>query len=177
MDGPLTRRQIVGRLMVTTGVAAILVYAGPGLVPHYTPDPATPPSGADPTVPQFETFLALSRIVLARSDLDQNVARHLFEAFMDEPWGVDHISSAYAALRGDAAVQLKLLTPDDRWFVSHLVSTWYLGVYYREGQPPQRIAYEGALMHQAMQGLAPAPLQSVGFGKWTEPPAGAEALR
>jgi hypothetical protein len=162
--------------MVTTGVAAILVYAGSALV-RRTANHSTPPSGADPTLPTFDMFLALSRIVLARSDLDQSVARRMFEVFMDEPWAGDRILSAYAALRGDATASSSNLGSDDRWFVSHLISTWYLGVYYREGEPPQRIAYAGALMHEAMQGLAPAPFQSVGFGKWSELPAGAEIGR
>jgi hypothetical protein len=185
VEGPLTRRQILGRLMVTTSVAALAVYSGSAVVRHYAGNDSMPPPAADPDIPQFEVFLELSRIVLARSDLDQSVAQRIYQAFMQEPWGPLHIRSAYAALCGDAApgsqdtgarhaAPLENLAADDQWFVSHLVSTWYLGVYYLENQLPQRMTYEGALMYRALHGLIPAPFQSVGFGKWTEPPAGAD---
>ena len=57
------------------------------------------------------------------------------------------------------------------WFTSHLLSTWYLGIYYHEQRPTRRVAYETALMFDAIRGRLPIPfVEATGFGVWSEPP-------
>lgn len=144
-----------------------------------------PPVG-DPYSPSFEVFLALSQIVLMRTDLDIPFARQMFQLFLREPWGPKHVSTAYAALRnvvitraqrgGREAVEQATLPYGERWFISHLVTTWYTGVYYHPEEPTQWMTLHGAVMFDPTRGLIPKPYeQSVGFGKWADPPKGGSA--
>ncbi len=142
-----------------------------------------PPPG-DPNAPSFEVFVALSQIVLLRDQLDESAARRMYELFVDEPWGPKHVHTAYKALRAAivernrkadrmAPAPLNALGPGEKWFVSHLVTTWYLGVYYHEQRPTQRVTYTHALMFDAIRGTLPIPyLESTGFGAWAELPPG-----
>jgi hypothetical protein len=144
---------------------------------------ALPPPG-DPQAPSFEVFLELSRIVLLRDRLDEQTARSMYRIFRDEQWGPKHIHTAYAVLRaaiierGKKAnpanpVSRSVLGAGEKWFVSHLITTWYLGVYYHERHPTQRITYEHALMFDAVRGTLPIPyFESTGYGAWAELPAG-----
>ena len=63
------------------------------------------------------------------------------------------VDNPYVRMHPEAAA----LAPGERWFVSHLVSIWYLGVYYHEQRSIQRITSDGALMYEAVRGLLPAP--------------------
>jgi Membrane bound FAD containing D-sorbitol dehydrogenase len=141
------------------------------------------PATGNPFAPSYEVFLALSRIVLMRSKLDEAIARKLFDVFSDEPWGLKHIGHAYAVLRNevvaannrkqDGPAPLSRLGEGEQWFVGHLVTTWYLGIYYHEQRPTQRITYAGALMFDAVTGLLPVTyFESVGYGSWIAPPDG-----
>jgi Membrane bound FAD containing D-sorbitol dehydrogenase len=141
------------------------------------------PQPGSVTSPSLEIFEALSRIVLAREKLDEHIARHIYGVMIDEPWGPKHMSTAYAELRTEllerrrkiALVEKSLLLALGRgelWFVMHVITTWYLGIYYHEQRPTQRITFEGALMHEAVRGYIPTPyVESVGFGAWTRLPA------
>jgi hypothetical protein len=140
-----------------------------------------PPAG-DPNAPTFEVFMALLRIVLLREQLDEEVSRRMYRLFLDEPWGRKHIHTAYAALRAaiiernqsadrTAPAPSDVLGPDEKWFVSHLITTWYLGVYYHERRPTQRVTYDRALMFDAIRGTIPIPfLESTGYGAWADLP-------
>jgi hypothetical protein len=183
MNIRLSRRQLAGMLVILAGGAAAAVWA----VPHGDKsklDLALPEAG-DPNKPSLEVFAALSRIVLLRSDLDPEVTQRMYKVFMDEPWGPKHVGTAYGRLRRaiiarnsmprDAEpVPLDPLDGGEKWFVSHLLVTWYLGVYYHEKRPTQRITLDGALMFESVRGLMPKPfLESTGFGAWAElPPTG-----
>jgi hypothetical protein len=105
----------------------------------------------------------------------------MYDVFMQEPWGPKHVGHAYALLReailkagssgGREPVSFSALQSGERWFISHLVTTWYLGIYYHEQRPTRRITLIGALMYEAARGIAPTPyFESVGFGAWSEPP-------
>ncbi|MEX2128375.1 MAG: sugar dehydrogenase complex small subunit [Xanthobacteraceae bacterium] len=175
------RRLALGLLAVAGGSAA-------GVWSFYGRDRSAVeldlPGGGNPFAPSYEVFLALSQIVLMREKLDEEIARRLFAVFSNEPWGLKHIGHAYAVLRDELAhtgtaeraapISLARLGDGERWFVGHLVTTWYLGVYYHEERPTQRITYAGALMFDAVEGLLPVTyFESVGYGSWVEPPAAA----
>jgi hypothetical protein len=113
--------------------------------------------------PSYEQFLALNKIVTVKENLDDEVAQKMFKVFMDEPWGPEHIKSTYRALHastlasaGNQEMPILMegvkLTKGERWFVSHLLTTWYVGVYYHEERPNQRITFDGALMYESLQG-------------------------
>jgi hypothetical protein len=138
-----------------------------------------PPAGNT----SFEIFLALSRIVLIQADLDQAVARQMYDLFMAEPWGPKHIGTAYVELRetfsklgqrgGQETIAQTSLPDGERWFISHLVTTWYVGVYYHPERPAKWITLHGAMMFRAVRGLLPKRYrESVGSGRWARPPEG-----
>jgi hypothetical protein len=131
--------------------------------------------------PDFDIFLTLCRIVLMRERLDSAVARQLYQLFLDEPWGAKHIATAYAALRevliarksrgGMDAVAKAKLPQGEIWFISHLATTWYVGVYYHPGRPTRWITLEHALMFDAARDIYPTRFRdNVGFGAWAAPP-------
>jgi hypothetical protein len=175
----VSRRQLAAVLTLTAcgGAAAFL-----SIRPDRTHFTLTLPPAGDPNNPTLEIFEALCRLVLAREHLDITLTQRMYEVFADEPWGRKHIGHAYAALREAIAREawsprsgdtppLARLDPGERWFVSHLVTTWYLGIYYHEQRPTQRITHDGALMYTALKDLAPVPyVEGYGFGRWADPP-------
>ena len=139
--------------------------------------------------PSYDQFLALSKIVTVKETLDDEVARKMFKVFMDEPWGPEHIKSTYRALHASTLASAGnqdmpellegvKLTKGERWFVSHMLTTWYLGVYYHEDRSDQRITYEGALMYEALQGaMFPWFTGERTPGYWTETPTAYKAKK
>ena len=129
-------------------------------LPRLAPDPSAAPA--------FPVFYRLSQLVTGRVDLDRGVARRMFEAFRDEPWAGKHLATAYALVADaletagpgatlDGVLSAGVLEDGERWFVSHLLTTWYLGVYYHPDRPSVRITYRGALMHEAVADYRPTP--------------------
>src|SRR5438105_11641128 len=97
MNVTLTRRDIATALLAIagTGVAPFLADAQTDL----TKLQLTLPPLANRNAPTFETFKALSQIVLLRTDFDIPTAQKYFDLFLAEPWGGKHIGNAYAILR------------------------------------------------------------------------------
>jgi len=140
-----------------------------------------PEAGKAETV-SFSVFYALSQLVTLREQLVEPVARRMFPLFMEEPWGRHHIHSTYAqllVLLGVSTGKLVHIHPvafdrlgkGQAWFASHLLTTWYLGVYYHESSVPVRVAHSEALMYAAVAPVLPAPFAgATGYGLWGEPP-------
>lgn len=140
------------------------------------------PDAPDLDNPTFDLFVALSKLVTLRSSLDVLTAERMYPLFMDEPWGPHHISSSYIQILDiigippyaklpNAGVIRSKLGKGQAWFTSHLLTTWYLGIYYHEQRPTRRVAYETALMFEAVRGGTSVPLvEATGFGGWTVPP-------
>jgi hypothetical protein len=176
----LTRRQAAAILVAICGSAAAGWWEI-GRQGRKALELSLPPAG-DSNAPSFEVFMELSRIVLLRDQLDVQIALRMYRLFMDEPWGAKHIHVAYTSLRSAIIERGRkanrknpaprsVLGPSENWFVSHLVTTWYLGIYYHEQRPTQRIAYEQALLFDAVRGTLPIPyLESTGYGTWAELP-------
>jgi hypothetical protein len=175
----LTRREMAQCLMAVTGSALLADWAS--AQDDNTRLQITLPAAGGSEASSFEIFLALSRIVLIQADLDRAVARQMYDLFIAEPYGGKHIATAYAALRAsflalgqhggaDTVAQAKL-PYGETWFISHLVTTWYVGVYYHPERPTHWITLGGAMMYRAARGLVPKPYEeSVGFGNWARPP-------
>lgn len=130
----------------------------------------------------FSLFLALSQLVTLRPLLDEQVARRMHSLFLDEPWGPHHIQSTYAQLveameqaggcsKPCPSAANIALGKGQAWFAGHLLTTWYLGIYYHERLPPVRVAYAEALMFDAVRPWLPSRFSGhTGFGQWEAAP-------
>lgn len=133
----------------------------------------------------LEVFSALSSMITLRDNLDAETTRRMYKVFMDEPWAPDHIlrlhkklGAAIAAGADRKKLSLKdekwQLDDGEKWFAGHLLTTWYLGIYYHEKRPTQRITFEYALMFDSVRGLVPIPFfENTPFGEWGDPPKSA----
>lgn len=131
----------------------------------------------------FDMFYALSQLVTLRTHLDESVARRMYPLFLEELWGAHHIQSTYSELW--ATLRQTNSTPGhahpaasgqlgkgQAWFASHVLTTWYLGVYYHERTAPIRVMHSDALMFDAAGTTLPRPyVEAGGFGFWGELPA------
>ncbi|NBX04213.1 MAG: hypothetical protein EBR02_09205 [Alphaproteobacteria bacterium] len=170
----LTRRKLVQMLALLGAGGATWRYWQ-----HFAQDETVikaPAAPADAEHPSLQIFAALCAMVTLRDDLDHETTKKMYDVFMDEPWGPQHIAGAYQkmyhALGGKKPATK--LSDGESWFVSHLLTTWYLGIYYHEKRPTQRITYEHALMFNIIRELAPIPfIDSTGFGHWAHAPESA----
>ncbi len=132
------------------------------------------------STPSLETFAALSSLITLHDDLDADSIARMYKVFMDEPWAPEHIEGLHKKIIGALSDEKKRpslkdpvwkFTDGESWFAGHLLTTWYLGIYYHEERPTQRILYENALQFRAIKGVMPIPyLENVGYGAWTSPP-------
>jgi hypothetical protein len=178
-DISLTRREIAICLLAATASSALPHWAA--AQDDHTHLNITLPAAGGANGASFEVFIALSQIVLIETDLDRAVARRLYDLFMAEPYGPKHIATCYAGLRetfskrgergGQDTFAHTKLAYGETWFISHLVTTWYVGVYYHPERPTQWIMLQEAMMYRPARGLIPEPYyESVGFGSWANPP-------
>jgi len=179
----LSRRALLAALIGSGIVTGLWRHLIAGAEANPFPDLKLPEPGPTDRPPSFEIFLALSQLVTLRQQLDDAVARRMFPLFLDEPWGEHHIHSTYAQIlsltrtSGDELLQQahpaasSTLGKGQAWFAAHLLTTWYLGIYYHERMPPVRVAYSEALMHDIAHPAIPRRfVEAVGFGSWSSPP-------
>lgn len=139
------------------------------------------PAPGDALAPTFEIFLALSKILLVRETVNETVGRKIFDLLVGEPWGAKHIGTAYAILyrhvvhlrepAGGNMLGKAPLPEGERWFIGHVITTWYIGVYYHPERPTSWLTLRDALMYEPVRDILPEPYAgSTGFGAWAEPP-------
>lgn len=129
----------------------------------------------------LDAFMRLSAIVTGVERLDRETARRILDLIRAEPWGKEHLAQIGAKLLPSGkplpATRDKLLNPErfndgERWFVGHLLTTWFTGIYYHQ-TGNHVVSYRNALMHVALEEVRPVPGYCGGtFGFWSEPPAG-----
>ena len=168
-------RSIAAALLAPAGASAVLAGETEDLLKLPVP------RLDDPDNPPFAVFHRLCQWVTCRRDLDEAKVRTLYPIFRSEPWAAKHISTAYADLgkaleRNGPNTSVPQLIAEgaldgpEEWFVSHLLTTWYLGVYYYEGVE-FRVFYEDALMFEAISDFRPVPgLSNWDYGYWAEMP-------
>lgn len=132
----------------------------------------------------LDAFMRLSAVVTGVGQLDRETARKILDLIRAEPWGKEHlaqIGEKFLPVRSDKPLppsRQQLFDPGrfaegERWFIGHLLTTWFTGVYYHQ-TGNHVVAYRNALMHVALQDVRPIPGHCEGtFGFWSEPPAGA----
>jgi hypothetical protein len=185
----MTRRQLALALASVVGTSLLIKFGISGNEIEPESIELQLPDSSHIGPPSYDQFLALSKIVTVKETLDDEIARKMFKVFMDEPWGPEHIKSTYRILHaatvahaGNKEIPELLdsvkLTKGERWFVSHILTTWYLGVYYHEERPHQRITFEGALMYEVLQGtMFPWFTGERIPGYWTETPTAIKAKK
>ncbi|MFM2407287.1 MAG: Membrane bound containing D-sorbitol dehydrogenase [Pseudomonadota bacterium] len=133
-------------------------------------------------------FIRLSVFLTQVEQLDQETAGRIYEHILLEPWGKEHLALIEERIRilqleSSSTVTLQQLLANkhfneeagkgERWFVDHLLTTWFTGIYYHQSGN-YVITYRDALMHVALQNIRPIPGHCVStFGYWTEPPVSA----
>lgn len=129
----------------------------------------------------LQEFAALCKAVTLRDDLPQEALEKMYAVFKDEPWMTEHVTGLNdkirKGLKESAGRRPPMKDPawkfseGEKWFASHLLTTWYLGIYYHEQRPTQRVLFEDALMFDPVRGTLPVTyLEPTGFGNWAEPP-------
>lgn len=140
--------------------------------------------GRDAKSANLDVLYKLSQWVTYREHLSKDAAQKLYKIFENEPWGKEHIVQVYNKIRRsiqksqnsyDLSQLLKsdLFNDGEKWFISHVITTWYLGVYYHETSDDTRVLYEDALMFESLDGIAPIPYRgNITYGQWEYVPEG-----
>lgn len=140
---------------------------------------ANMPAISIPDKPSLPEFIRLSEILTGRNDLDPGMGHRIYALIQVEPYGPQHVSRVYerirvAVARDPGRARNTVLNPQvfdagERWFVGHLLVTWYTGVYYH-AVGNQRVGFEESLMHRALADMRTAPTICREAGFWAAPP-------
>jgi len=119
------------------------------------------------------THTAFQDFLIVCSHLTQEPKRNLsfsypaFKSVHKEPWGKEHIQSCAEKIKNNN----NDFTDGEQWFLGHVLTTLYLGVYYHQDMPTKRVLYDDAMMFRATQDIAPTPfIQALGQNAWTTKP-------
>lgn len=166
-----TRREFVGYLLALAGSQCIprIVFASPKDFAFVAED--------------IDAFRKLSSIISGVDQLDEETAQQILNCIRAEPWGKEHLAQIAEKILPPAKSRMpinrrklldhKQFTEGERWFIGHLLTTWFTGVYYHQ-TGNQVVAYRNALMFQSIKEIRPIPGHcDAHFGFWSQPPTGA----
>ncbi len=127
----------------------------------------------------LEKFLWLSQIITKQNNLDEQTSRIIYQLIMNEPYGNEHLKNVFARFKqhqaiadndGDMMVSTAGFSDGEQWFISHLLITWYTGVYYHD-KGNEFITIQNALMYDIQSDYRQPPTYCNGkSGFWIEPP-------
>ncbi len=179
----ITRREFI----LKTGIAALAVLSQSALALPLHAIAGESDVKISKSSLSLKHFYALSSWITYQTDLDHDTAQKMFKVFKSEAWGEEHIVQIYNKMapliyKSSKPLHVEVLIKDDvffndgeRWFISHLVTTWYLGIYYHTDHATQRITYDHALMYKIGAPDIPVPyIGAVPFEDWSRPPEGTE---
>lgn len=118
---------------------------------------------------EFDVFYRLCQLILGQVDLNQEVAQKIYRLNNKEQWGRFHAASIYQLITDryydsekaetlPLLVQKGLFKEAEEWYLTHLLTTWHLGIYYHDDTPePIRVSFSSSLMWQAVEGVIPVP--------------------
>ncbi|MDD2721894.1 MAG: sugar dehydrogenase complex small subunit [Gallionella sp.] len=133
----------------------------------------------------FQTFITISVFLTGEKNLDLEIARNIYDHLRAEPWGREHLEQIAVKLSPLLMAESMVIprwqllhptrfTETDHWFIQHILTTWYTGIYYFE-DTSLFIAYQRALMNVALRDVMPTPgFSDMEFGAWSGLPVGAE---
>lgn len=139
------------------------------------------PRNTDPENPGLDVFIALSKLITLKENLDHPTAEKIHRLVLEEPAGAHHLSSSYDILCSaflDSKHKAATYSPyqarldaGQQWFISHLLTTWYLGIYYHADRQTVRVTYEKSLMFDAVDFFYPIPMmEALTYGAWGAAP-------
>lgn len=151
---------------------------------------ALPLPALDFESPSFLVFERLCLWVTGRKELSDTLLQACYPLFMTEPWGPKHISTAFTAIaraleekNGDKSVPQLIaegvLERHEKWFVSHLLETLYLGIYNHE-VGIVRVVWADAVMNELIADYRLAPGEYATWrrpGFWAEAPSAVTSIR
>lgn len=127
----------------------------------------------------LEKFFWLSQIITKQNNLDEQTSRIIYQLIMDEPYGNEHLKNVFARFKrhqaisdndGDMMVSTLGFSEGEQWFMSHLLLTWYTGIYFHE-RGNQNVSLQYALMYQNLLNYRQPPSYCSGtYGYWALPP-------
>jgi len=127
----------------------------------------------------FDEFHLLSQLLTKTKNLNEKVSREIFGLIVSESWGVEHIRQIYNRVRSiqiQSANEKPLIikagdfTDSDQWFISHLLLTWYTGVYFHD-MGNHNVTLKHALMYKKLANYRLPPTYCAGApGSWKDPP-------
>lgn len=142
---------------------------------------ASSKAGAPIAAEDLDAFMRLSVVVTGTQQLDKETAQKILGYLLAEPWGKEHLAQIRPKLlAADSPSDRTRLfdrqrfTEGEHWFIGHLLTTWFIGIYYH--QICHAVSYRYALMYSAIEEVRPIPGYSSGnFGFWSSPPRGIKA--
>jgi hypothetical protein len=176
----ISRRKLL-KTILTLGAGGVFLS-----LPQFLTTGGVIHAAASDKLSSLEIFTEISRFVTLRETLDPDALQKMYHVFKDEPWSKEHATGIHQKITAALAQGFDKKRPalknnswkftdGEKWFAEHLLTTWYVGIYYHQERPTQRVLYEEALMFEAFDGVLPIPyLENVGFGAWAEPPEGIE---
>jgi len=129
-------------------------------------------------VDELDEFIRLSEVVTGTTQLDRDTAQKILGYLYGEPWGREHLAQIRPKLLSADSPSDRVhlfdksrFTEGENWFIGHLLTTWFTGIYYH--QISHAVSYRYALMHSAIEDVRPVPGHCNGnFGFWSVPPQG-----
>jgi len=127
----------------------------------------------------FENFIWLSQIITKQNNLDENISRKIYQLIMDEPYGDEHLKNVFTSFKQhrtivgsdwEIMINASNFSAGEQWFISHLLLTWYTGVYYHD-KGNHHVTLKHALMYKKISNFRTPPTYCAGApGHWDGPP-------
>ena len=126
----------------------------------------------------LEKFFWLSQIITKQNNLDEQTSRKIYQLIMDEPYGNEHLINVFTRFQqqtigGNARnimVRASDFSDSEQWFISHLMLTWYTGVYFHDSGH-HNVTLKHALMYNKISNFLSPPTYCSGApGSWKDPP-------
>lgn len=127
----------------------------------------------------FDMFHLLAKLITNTHNLNTALSQKIFYLMQEEPWGPENLQKVYRRFREIQTVltskhnrllDADLFSEDEQWFISHLLLTFYTGVYYHSNGN-QHVTLQDALMYKKLEQYRYPPTFCGGnSGDWSKPP-------
>ena len=168
----ITRRYFLHAMSLSLATLTGILPGCSGLRPRLQSPPA-------PDQFSFNHFVQLSTLLTHSDSLDPEMSQEIYQAINQESWGPQHLQQIYRRIyqltnKGfnlNNLLQAENFSEGEVWFISHLLITWYTGVYFHSKRN-KHISLQHALMYRKLSHFRQPPTYCGGApGFWAKPPA------